>query len=108
MISDEEVDMVPLSYFLGVAAILFSLGLAGVLLRRNILIVLMSIELMLNAANFTLLAFARAHGESSGQGFAFFIMALAAAEAAIGLAIFVAVFRTRRTVNITELRIMKN
>ena len=77
------------------------------LLRRNVLIMLMSVELMLNAANLTLITFARAHGHSQGQGIAFFVMALAAAEAAVGLAIVAAVFRSRRTVNVDEINLMK-
>jgi NADH-quinone oxidoreductase subunit K len=99
--------MIPTTHFLGLAAVLFGLGLIGVLLRRNILIVLMSVELMLNAANMTLITFARAHGESAGQGIAFFVMALAAAEAAVGLAIVVAVFRSRRTVHVDQINLMK-
>jgi NADH-quinone oxidoreductase subunit K len=99
--------MIPITHFLGLAAVLFGLGLIGVLLRRNVLIVLMSVELMLNAANLTLITFARAHGQSHGQGFAFFVMALAAAEAAVGLAIVVAVFRSRRTVHVDEINLMK-
>ena len=99
--------MIPTTHFLTLAAVLFGLGLMGVLLRRNILIVLMSVELMLNAANLTLITFARSHGQASGQGIAFFVMALAAAEAAVGLAIVVAVFRSRRTVNVDEINLMK-
>ena len=99
--------MIPTTHFLGLAAVLFGLGLIGVLLRRNILIVLMSVELMLNAANMTLITFSRAWGEVSGQGIAFFVMALAAAEAAVGLAIVVAVFRSRRTVHVDEINLMK-
>ena len=75
----------------------------GVMIRRNILIMMMSVELMLNAVNLTLIAFSRAWGHATGQGFAFFIVALAAAEAAVGLAIVVAVFRSRKTVNVDEL-----
>ena len=99
--------MIPITHFLGLAAVLFGLGLIGVLLRRNVLIMLMSVELMLNAANLTLITFARAHGHSQGQGIAFFVMALAAAEAAVGLAIVAAVFRSRRTVNVDEINLMK-
>lgn len=99
--------MIPTTHFLGLAALLFGVGLLGVLLRRNILIVLMSVELMLNAANITIISFARAHGESQGQGIAFFVMALAAAEAAVGLAIVVAVFRSRRTVHVDQINLMK-
>jgi len=99
--------MIPVTHYLGLAAILFGLGLIGVIVRRNIFIVLMSIELMLNAANMTLITFSRAWGEVSGQGIAFFVMALAAAEAAVGLAIVVAVFRTRRTVHVDEINLMR-
>ena len=99
--------MIPVTHYLGLAAILFGLGLIGVIVRRNIFIVLMSVELMLNAANMTLITFSRAWGEASGQGIAFFVMALAAAEAAVGLAIVVAVFRTRRTAHVDEINLMK-
>jgi len=81
---------------------LFFVGSAGVLLRRNVLIVLMSVELQLAAGTLALLAFSRALGDQKGQVFAFFVMALAAAEAAVGLAIVVSVFRTRRTANLDE------
>jgi NADH-quinone oxidoreductase subunit K len=99
--------MIPITHFLVLAAILFGLGMVGVIIRRNVLIVLMSMELMLNAANMTLISFSRAWGETSGQGIAFFVVALAAAEAAVGLAIVVAVFRTRRTVNVDEINLMR-
>jgi NADH-quinone oxidoreductase subunit K len=101
-------DAIPTTYFLGLATILFGLGLLGVIIRRNVLIVMMSVELMLNAVNVALIAFSRAHGSPAGQGMAFFVMAIAAAEAAVGLAIVVAVFRTRRTVNVDEINLMKN
>lgn len=100
--------MIPISHFLGLSAILFGIGLAGVLVRRNMLIVMMSVELMLNAVNLSLIGFSRAWGSVSGQGFAFLIIALAAAEAAVGLAIVVAVFRTRRTVHVDQLKLMSN
>jgi NADH-quinone oxidoreductase subunit K len=100
--------MIPITHFLGLSAILFGIGLFGVLVRRNILIMMMSVELMLNAVNVALIAFSRAWGHEAGQGFAFFVIALAAAEAAVGLAIVVAVFRSRRTVNVDELKLMRN
>jgi NADH-quinone oxidoreductase subunit K len=100
--------MIPTIHFLALSAMLFGLGLFGVLVRRNLLIVMMSVELMLNAVNISLIAFSRAWGEVAGQGIAFFVIAIAAAEAAVGLAIVVAVFRTRRTVNIDEVNLMKN
>jgi NADH-quinone oxidoreductase subunit K len=99
---------IPTSYFLGLSAILFGLGLLGVIIRRNVLVVMMSVELMLNAVNISLVAFSRAHGSAAGQGIVFFIIAIAAAEAAVGLAIVVAVFRTRRTVNADEINLMKS
>ena len=100
--------MVPTHLVLVVAALLFSIGLVGVLVRRNVITVLMCVELMLNAVNITLVAFARARGAMDGQGFAFLIVALAAAEAAVGLAIVTAVFRTRRSINLDEVNLMKN
>ena len=94
---------VPLSHFLILAAVLFGLGAIGVVLRRNALVLLMSVELMLNAGNLTFLAFARHHGGAEGQVIAFLVMALAAAEAAIGLAILLLVFRHRRSVMVDDL-----
>ena len=99
--------MVPTTHYLILAAVLFCLGMVGVLVRRNALVVFMSIELMLNAANLTFLAFARQKVDMVGHLSAFFIIAVAAAEAAIGLAIVIAVFRSRGTVNIEEIKTMK-
>ena len=99
---------VPTAHFLILAAALFCIGMAGVLVRRNALIVFMCIELMLNAANLTFLAFARERGDSLGHISAFFIIAVAAAEAAVVLAIVIAVFRSRGTVNIEEIQSMKH
>ena len=99
--------MVPVSSFLGVAAALFAIGCFGVIIRRNALIALMSIELMLNAANLTLLAFGRARHDSSAHVLAFLVIAIAAAEAAVGLAIIVGIFRNRHSVNLDELTLMK-
>ena len=87
--------------------VLFLIGTTGVILRRNALIVLMSIELQLNAANLAFLAFARSLGDQKGNVFTFFVIALAAAEAAVGLAILVGIFRTRQTVNLDEVTLMK-
>jgi NADH-quinone oxidoreductase subunit K len=100
--------MIPTTHILVLAALLFGLGLFGVVLRRNVFVVLMSVELMLNAVNLTLVGFARARGDMAGQGLTFLIIALAAAEAAVGLAIVVAVFRSRRTVNVDEVNLMKH
>ncbi|MFH1130571.1 MAG: NADH-quinone oxidoreductase subunit NuoK [Pseudomonadota bacterium] len=93
---------------LQISALLFGIGLLGVIIRRNILIVLMSVELMLNAVNVMLIGFSRGYGEIAGQGMAFLIIALAAAEAAVGLAIVVAIFRTRKTLNVDEINLMKH
>jgi NADH-quinone oxidoreductase subunit K len=100
--------MVDARMYLGLAAVLFGIGLAGVLVKRNMLVVFMCIELMLNAANLTFLAFARSHGDLNGHAIAFFVMAVAAAEAAVGLAIVIAVFRTRGTLNVDEVTTLKN
>ena len=99
---------VPTSYYLILAAVLFTLGMLGVLIRRNALVAFMCIELMLNAANLTVLAFARERGDATGHLSAFFIIAVAAAEAAVGLAIVISVFRNRGTINIDELQTMKH
>ena len=103
----------PITYghFLVLAAVIFAIGATGVLLRRNALIVMMSIELMLNAGNMTILTFSRMHGGFgglSGHTFAFIIIAVAAAEAAVGLAIVVAVFRNQRHVDIDRLDELRN
>jgi NADH-quinone oxidoreductase subunit K len=99
--------MVSLSSYLILSAILFSIGVGGFLLRRNTIVIFMSIELMLNAANLAFVAFARFLDSIDGQIFVFFVMAVAAAEAAVGLAIIMAMFRTRETVNADEMNLMK-
>ena len=101
-------DAVPLSWYLTLSAVLFGLGVAGFLFRRNIITVFMSIELMLNAVNLTFIAFASRLGQVDGQIFAFFVMVVAAAEAAVGLAIILVVFRNRATLQIDELDSLKN
>ncbi len=98
---------VPLQSYLILAALLFSLGVFGVLVRRNALVVFMCVELMLNASNLTFLAFARDSGMDVGHLPALFVIAVAAAEAAIGLAIIIAVFRSRGTVNVDDIRTMR-
>ncbi len=95
-------------HFLVLAAVLFGIGLVGVVLRRNALIVMMAIELMLNAANMTILTFARMHGDMNGHALAFVVIAVAAAEAAVGLAIVVAVYRARGHANVDRLSSLKN
>jgi NADH-quinone oxidoreductase subunit K len=99
--------MLPTFYYLCLSFVLFAIGTAGVLLRRNALIVLMGIELQLNAGNLVMLAYARALGDMKGHAFAFLIIALAAAEAAVGLAILVGLFRSRQSINLDEASLMK-
>jgi NADH-quinone oxidoreductase subunit K len=99
--------MVPLNDYILLSAVLFLIGVAGVLTRRNAIIVLMCVELMLNAVNLSILAFARAHGRMDGHLLVFVVITVAAAEAAVGLAILLAVFRNKETVNVDELNIMK-
>ena len=99
--------MVPTTYYIGLSAILFSIGTLGVLIRRNAIVIFLCIELMLNAANLAFVAFARQLGSVDGQVIVFFVMTVAAAEAAVGLAIIIAVFRHRQTVNADELRLLR-
>jgi NADH-quinone oxidoreductase subunit K len=99
--------MVPLNYYLILSAIVFVIGVVGVLIRRNLIIVLMSIELMLNAVNLTFIAFSRFLGSMEGQVVVFFVMAVAAAEAVIGLAIIISVFRHRETLDPQEMQLLK-
>ncbi len=101
-------ELVPTANYLLLAAVLFCIGMLGVLVRRNALVVFMCIELMLNAANLTFLAFARELGDLTGHISAFFIIAVAAAEASVGLAIVIAVFRSRGSVNIDDIQAMKH
>ena len=99
--------MVPASYFMGLSAVLFCIGVAGVLLRRNIIIIFMSIELMLNAVNLAFVSLSRAWGTVDGQAIVFFVMTVAAAEAAVGLGIILMIFRNRETVNADEINLMR-
>ena len=94
--------MVPVSYFVALSAILFTIGALGVLTRRNAIVIFMSVELMLNSANLLFVAFARTFEDLGGQVFVFFVMTVAAAEVAVGLALIVAVFRSKQTINIDE------
>jgi NADH-quinone oxidoreductase subunit K len=98
---------VPLTWYLLFAAALFVIGVAGMLVRRNALVMFMCIELMLNAANLTLVAFSRALDSLDGQVFVFFVMVVAAAEVAVGLAIIINVFRARETVYVDEVNLLK-
>ena len=99
--------MVPIQSYLALSAILFVIGAAGVLARRNAIIVFMSIELMLNSVNLSLVAFSVQLGNATGQMLVFFVMTVAAAEAAVGLAIIIALFRRKKTVNLDEINILK-
>ncbi len=99
--------MITATHYLVLSAALFSIGLVGVMMRRNIIVVFMSIELMLNAVNINLVAFSRDAGNLSGQVFALFVIAVAAAEAAVGLGITLALYRNKETVNVDEMSVMK-
>lgn len=98
---------VPVSWYLTLSAVLFAIGVAGFLFRRNIITVFMCIELMLNAVNLSFIAFAHQHRQVSGHLFAFFVMVVAAAEAAVGLAIIISVFRMRETLNVDQVNLLK-
>jgi NADH-quinone oxidoreductase subunit K len=93
--------------YLVLSAILFSIGAAGVLLRRNAIVVFMSVELMLNAANLAFVSFSRLHGNLDGQIMAFFVMVVAACEVVVGLAIIVTIFRTRRSASVDDANLLK-
>ncbi|PIU45333.1 MAG: NADH-quinone oxidoreductase subunit NuoK [Ignavibacteriales bacterium CG07_land_8_20_14_0_80_59_12] len=99
--------MIPLDYYLILSALLFTFGVIGVVIRRNVIIVFMSIELMLNSVNLTLVGYSAYLGDPTGQMLVFFVIAVAAAEAAVGLGIVIALFRLRRTVNVDEINILK-
>lgn len=98
--------MIPTEWFLYLSAILFTIGVLGVLTRRNGITMFMSIELMVNAVNLTFIAYARQLGDLHGLIFVFFVMAIAAAEAAVGLAIFVSLFRHRETIDVDQANLM--
>lgn len=95
---------VPTDYLVILSAVLFAIGVLGVLTRRNAIVMFMSVELMLNAANLALIAFARERGEIVGHVFVFFIIGVAAAEVAVGLALIVAIFKTKRSIDIDQVR----
>ncbi len=99
---------IPLSWYLAVALILFAIGTIGVLTRRNALVVLMSVEILLNAVNLTFLAFARHHDNMDGHVVTFFVIAVAAAEAAVGLALVLGIFRHNRSVNVDSMTALRN
>jgi NADH-quinone oxidoreductase subunit K len=98
---------IPLTWYLVLSGILFSIGAVGVLIRRNALVIFMCIELMLNAVNLAFVTFSRMHDSMDGQIFVFFVMTVAAAEAVVGLAIIIALFRNKATVNVDDINIMK-
>ena len=98
---------VPTEHYLILAAVLFTIGVAGVMTRRSALVILMSVELMLNSANLTFLAFSRMHGDNTGHVMVFMIIAVAAAEAAVGLAIVLSVFRHKRSVNVDDVKALR-
>jgi NADH-quinone oxidoreductase subunit K len=99
--------MVPITYYLGLSAVLFVLGVVGVMTRRNAIVIFMSLELMFNAANLAFVAFARFYQVLSGQLFVFFVMTVAAAEVAVGLALMVAIFRSGRSIDVDQLDNLK-
>jgi NADH-quinone oxidoreductase subunit K len=99
--------LVPVSYFIVLSAVLFSLGIVGFLFKRNIVTMFMSIELMLNAVNLAFIAFGRSLGQLQGQVFVFFVIVVAAAEAAVGLAIVILIQRNRKTLNVERVNLLK-
>jgi len=99
--------MVPVYYYTGLTVILFTIGALGVLIRRNAIIIFMSVELMLNAANLAFVAYARSFQSMSGQIFVFFVMAVAAAEVAVGLALIVAIFHSKHNIDIDQMNSMQ-
>lgn len=103
----EAIQSVPLNHYILFCSLIFAVGVIGVLTRRNVIVIMMSVELMLNAVNLLLVAFSVFHGDSSGQVFVFFVMALAAAEVAVGLAIIMMVYRNTRSIDINILNRLK-
>jgi len=99
--------MVPVSWYLLLAALLFAIGTAGALTRRNGITIFLSIELMLNSVNLTLVAYSRLLGDHTGQIVVFFVLAVAAAEAAVGLALFIAIYRHRRTIDLNRMNLLR-
>lgn len=104
---DQTTFLVPTTYYIILSSVMFAIGVAGVLIRRNAILIFMSIELMLNSANLAFVAFARSFLDLDGQVFVFFVMTVAAAEVAIGLALIVAIFRTKLSIDIDELHEME-
>lgn len=100
-------NTIPLSWYLGISVVLFAMGALGVLIRRNPLIIFMSVELMLNSANLAFVAFARAYGVLTGQIFVFFVMTVSAAEVAVGLALIIIIFRNKHSIDIDLMNSLK-
>src|SRR5579872_1333246 len=103
----QDMAGVPVSYYLVLSAILFTIGVIGVLIKRNPIVIFMCVELMLNAANLTFIALGRHFGQVNGQMYVIFALAVAAAEVAVGLGIIVAIFRTKETIDIDEINLLK-
>jgi NADH-quinone oxidoreductase subunit K len=99
--------MIPLSHYLGLSVVLFTIGVFGVVIRRNAIVIFMCIELMLNAVNLTFVAIARSLSSLDGQVIVLLVMTVAAAEAAVGLAIIISIFRTKGTINVDEINLLK-
>jgi NADH-quinone oxidoreductase subunit K len=104
---DPLISGIPLQHFLILAGILFSIGVAGVLTRRNAVLIFMSVELILNSVNLVFVSFSKVMGTVTGEVIVFFVMALAAAEAAVGLAIVIAIFRQKKTSNVDAINLLK-
>ena len=102
-----QAPAIPIEYFVLLSAVLFIMGVLGVLVRRNAILIFMSVELMLNSANLALVAFARQWADVGGQLIVFFVITVAAAEVAVGLALIVAIFRTKQTIDVDELHAME-
>ena len=98
---------ITVDWYLSLSAVLFTIGVLGVIFRKNAIVILMSVELMLNAVNLTLVTFSQAMGDTAGQILVFFVMAVAAAEAAVGLAIIIAIFRGKMTVDVSEINLFR-
>ena len=102
-----SINSIPLNYYLVLSAMLFTIGVVGVLIKRNPIVIFMCVELMLNAVNLTFVAFSRYRGDIGGQMMVIFVMAVAAAEVAVGLGILVSIFRNRTSINVDEIDLMK-
>jgi NADH-quinone oxidoreductase subunit K len=99
--------MIPVTYYIALSAVLFTLGALGVLIRRNAIVIFMSVELMLNAANLAFVAFSQMYASLSGQIFVFFVMTVAAAEVAVGLALIVSIFRDKGSINVDDISTLR-